>query len=829
MADFLKSLLVKGIEIDTAGAVTGDVLKFDGTKFGAASAGGGGGSSVGALDDLSDVVITSPEEFQGISYNGTSWVNSHIPLVSYVRNAESTTLTTGTVVYLFGATGDHATVKRADKSSDTTSSKTIGVAGANITASNNGPIVTRGYVDGIDLSVGYTAGDILWLGDDGAFTKTKATAPDHLVFVGVVVRATNNGIIYVACQNGYELDELHNVSLPSPNSGDFLKYNGSLWVADAIDLGTDTTGNYVAGITAGTGVTVTGSGSEGATPTISVSVALDELSDVILTSSTNGDFLKYNSGSWVNDPINLGTDTVGNYMSGVSAGTGISVTHTPSEGSTATISLSNSSITLNGSSISLTSAGSQTVSVNANDLTGTTLASAVVSSSLTSVGTITTGTWNGTTIAVANGGTGATDAPTARTNLGIAIGTDVQAYDPELAALAGLTSAANKLPYFTGSGTASTTDFTSTARTLLDDASTSDMRTTLGLAIGVDVQEYNSTLAAVAAGTYTGDDSITTVGTISSGIWNGTTIAVANGGTGATDSGTARTNLGVGTADSPSFAGVTADNIQVGVTGANEIDTSSGNLTIDSAGGTTTLDDNVIVSGDLQVNGTTITVNSTTITVDDPIITLGGDTAPGADDNKDRGVEFRWHNGTSAKVGFFGFDDSTGKLTFIPDATNSSEVFSGTLGTIDVGDIHINGSQIAASNLSNGTTGSGSIVLSTSPTLSTSVFITDTATTINSASSTSIDTTAVSGTEAVEYTIRLTQGSKRRVSKVLAHLNNGNTDVDYVEYAVIETGGAMAGVSIAAAVSGSDITLNATVTDAGSTNVTAKVIKVVMQ
>lgn len=269
MADFLKSLLVKGIEIDTAGAVTGDVLKFNGTKFGAASA--GGGSSVGALDDLSDVVITSPEEFQGLSYNGTSWVNSHIPLVSYVRNAESTTITTGTVVYLFGATGDHATVKRADKSSDTTSSKTIGVAGANITASNNGPIVTRGYVDGIDLSVGYTAGDILWLGDDGAFTKTKPTAPDHLVFVGVVVRATNNGIIYVATQNGYELDELHNVSLPSPNSGDFLKYNGSIWVADAIDLGTDTVGNYVATITAGTGVSTTGASTgEGIAHTISI-------------------------------------------------------------------------------------------------------------------------------------------------------------------------------------------------------------------------------------------------------------------------------------------------------------------------------------------------------------------------------------------------------------------------------------------------------------------------------------------------------------------------------------------------------------------------------
>jgi hypothetical protein len=164
-------------------------------------------------------------------------------------------------------------------------------------------------------------------------------------------------------------------------------------------------------------------------------------------------------------------------------------------------------------------------------------------STITTLGTVTAGTWNATAIAVAYGGTGATDAGTARTNLGLAIGTDVQAYDAELAALAGLTSAANKLPYFTGSGTASLTDITSQARGLLDDTSYSDMRTTLGLAIGTDVQAYNSTLAAVAGGTYTGDDSITTVGTITSGVWNGTDVAIADGGTGASTAANARNNL----------------------------------------------------------------------------------------------------------------------------------------------------------------------------------------------------------------------------------------------------------------------------------------------
>jgi hypothetical protein len=92
----------------------------------------------------------------------------------------------------------------------------------------------------------------------------------------------------------------------------------------------------------------------------------------------------------------------------------------------------------------------------------------------------------------------------------------------------------------------------------------------------------------------------------------------------------------------------------------------------------TTIAGLLTVTGNLTVNGTTTTVNSTTTTVDDPIFTLGGDAAPESDDNKDRGIEFRYHDGSAARVGFFGWDDSATEFTGYTAATNSSEVFSGT-------------------------------------------------------------------------------------------------------------------------------------------------------
>jgi hypothetical protein len=106
--------------------------------------------------------------------------------------------------------------------------------------------------------------------------------------------------------------------------------------------------------------------------------------------------------------------------------------------------------------------------------------------------------------------------------------------------------------------------------------------------------------------------------------------------------------------------------------------------------GDATLHNTLTVGGDLIVNGTTTTVNSTVTTLDDPIITLGGDTAPVSNDGKDRGVEFRYYDG-SAKVGFFGFDRSSSQFTFLTDSTNVSEVHTGTDAALRAGSLNLTG------------------------------------------------------------------------------------------------------------------------------------------
>jgi hypothetical protein len=109
-------------------------------------------------------------------------------------------------------------------------------------------------------------------------------------------------------------------------------------------------------------------------------------------------------------------------------------------------------------------------------------------------------------------------------------------------------------------------------------------------------------------------------------------------------------------------------------------------LTMGASTGITTVQNNLTVAGNLTVQGTTTQVNSTVTNVSDPIFTIGTGPLgadPTADDNRDRGIAFKWHNGTAARTGFFGFDDSTGFMTFVPTATLANEVVSGTKGAID--------------------------------------------------------------------------------------------------------------------------------------------------
>lgn len=237
-------------------------------------------------------------------------------------------------------------------------------------------------------------------------------------------------------------------------------------------------------------------------------------------------------------------------------------------GTSAQIVLANSSgvptyTTVSGD-ITITNTGVVTIAANAvqlgNDTTGSYVESLVAGTGITLSN---------------NSGEGATPTIAVTSNT-------YQPLDAELTAIAGITSGADVLPYFTGSGTAAGATLTSAARSILDDASTGAIRTTLG----------------------------------------------------------------VGTSDSPTFAGATIDAVQVGVTAAGEIDTASGNLTIDSAGGTTTIDDNLIVTGTLTVSGSVTTVNTQELHVSDNIIVVNHDVT--GSPTEDGGIEVE--RGTSTNV-----------------------------------------------------------------------------------------------------------------------------------------------------------------------------------
>jgi len=169
--------------------------------------------------------------------------------------------------------------------------------------------------------------------------------------------------------------------------------------------------------------------------------------------------------------------------------------------------------------------------------------------SLSILNTVNGSNWSGQDLALADGGTGASDAAGARTNLG------AQAADALLTSIAGLTFGTDHLIYGTGLDTAAVTTLTSYARTLLDDANATDARTTLGLG------------------------SLATLSTINDANWSGTDLAIANGGTGASSAAAAKANLSLDNVENKSSATIRSE-----LTQAN-MDTAAGSRVVRVASG----------------------------------------------------------------------------------------------------------------------------------------------------------------------------------------------------------------------------------------------------
>ena len=190
------------------------------------------------------------DESTGVAYfwNGTSYqelisLSASDKMVTIGRNSTGSTLYQGTVIYISGSTGNRPNYVKAQANSEATSAGTFGVILADIANNSDGYAVTIGTIDNLDTrsiapnpftSDTLADGDTIYLSPTtaGYVTNVKPYAPSHLVYVGKVVRTSpTNGVIVYRIQNGYELDELHDVAAQTPSNNDVLTYESStsLW------------------------------------------------------------------------------------------------------------------------------------------------------------------------------------------------------------------------------------------------------------------------------------------------------------------------------------------------------------------------------------------------------------------------------------------------------------------------------------------------------------------------------------------------------------------------------------------------------------------------
>jgi hypothetical protein len=237
---------------------SGKYLTTDGSSASWATVSGGGGiSSVASADG--SVTVTTVSGAVDLSVAAAS---STTTVLAPVRNTTGATLTKGTAVYISGATGQISTVTKANASTDASSAQTLGLITADLANNSNGYVTVIGSITNINTSA-YTDGQQLYLSGTtaGALTATKPYAPTHLVYVAVVEHAhPTQGKLFVKVQNGYEMDELHNVSAQNALNGQVLIYNEttSLWEKANLTAGTNVTITNAAGA-----ITIAASGGGG--------------------------------------------------------------------------------------------------------------------------------------------------------------------------------------------------------------------------------------------------------------------------------------------------------------------------------------------------------------------------------------------------------------------------------------------------------------------------------------------------------------------------------------------------------------------------------------
>jgi len=162
-------------------------------------------------------------------------------LRTYVKNSSGSTITKGQVVYITGADGTNALIGLATASTEAGSSKTLGIAANTMTNNAFGYVIENGQISNVDTSAA-NAGDSVWLGNaPGSYTFANPPAkPSNSVYLGVVTKANpSTGEILVKVQNGYELNELHDVNAGSPADGEALIWQDSTsqWVNGSVSGG----------------------------------------------------------------------------------------------------------------------------------------------------------------------------------------------------------------------------------------------------------------------------------------------------------------------------------------------------------------------------------------------------------------------------------------------------------------------------------------------------------------------------------------------------------------------------------------------------------------